>query len=55
MTMPKVLRYEMQWDEETHAPEVLAAYSGIQLTNARFDAFCEACDNPPAPTFVRQQ
>jgi uncharacterized protein (DUF1778 family) len=76
MTMPKVLRYEMQWDEETyalaeraaraagltsikayvtqlvnqHAPEVLEAYSSIQLTNAQFDAFCEACDNPPAPT-----
>ncbi len=74
--MPKVLRYEMQWDEETyalaeraarvsgftsikayvtqlvkqHAPEVLQAYSTIQLTNAQFDAFCEACDNPPAPS-----
>ena len=33
-----------------HAPEVLEAYSSIQLTNAQFDAFCEACDNPPAPT-----
>jgi len=74
--MPKVVRYEMQWDEETHAlaeraarasgstsikayvtqlvkqhaPEVLEAYSSIQLTNAQLDAFCEACDNPPAPT-----
>ena len=74
--MPKVLRYEMQWDEETyalaeraarasgltsikayvtqlvkqHAPEVLEAYSSIQLTNAQFDAFCEACDNPAEPT-----
>ena len=74
--MPKILRYEMQWDEETyalaeraarasgltsikayvtllvkqHATEVLENYSSIQLTNAQFDAFCEACDNPPAPT-----
>ncbi len=74
--MPKVLRYEMQWDEETyalaeraaraagltsikayvtqlvkqHAPEVLEAYSSTQLTNAQFDAFCRACDNPPMPT-----
>ena len=74
--MPKVLRYEMQWDEETHAlaeraarasgltsikayvtqlvkqhaPEVLEAYSSIQLTNAQFDAFCRACDYPPTPT-----
>lgn len=74
--MPKVLRYEMQWDEETyvlaeraahasgltsikayvtqlvkqHAPETLETYRSIQLTNAQFDAFCEACDNPPAPT-----
>lgn len=74
--MPKVLRYEMQWDEETHAlaeraahasgltsikayvtqlvrqhaPEVLEAYSCVQLTNAQFDAFCKACDNPPTPT-----
>ena len=74
--MSKILRYEMQWDEETyalaeraarasgltsikayvtqlvkqHAPEVLEAYSNIQLTNAQFDTFCEACDNPPAPT-----
>lgn len=74
--MPKVLRYEMQWDEETyvlaeraarasgltsikayvtqlvkqHAPEVLEAYSSTQLTNDQFDAFCAACDNPPAPT-----
>jgi len=74
--MPKVLRYEMQWDEKTyalaeraahasglnsieayvthlvkqHAPEILEAYSSIQLTNAQFDAFCQACDNPPAPT-----
>ena len=76
MPMSKILRYEMQWDEETyalaeraarasgltsikayvtqlvkqHAPEVLEAYRNIQLTNAQFDAFCEACDNPPAPT-----
>ena len=76
VAMSKLLRYEMQWDEETyalaeraarasgltsikayvtqlvkqHAPEVLEAYSSIQLTNAHFDAFCEACDNPPAPT-----
>ncbi len=76
MTMPKVLRYEMQWDKETyvlaeraarasgltsikayvtqlvkqHAPEVLEDYSSIQLTNAQFDTFCEACDNSPAPT-----
>ena len=74
--MPKTLRYEMQWDEETYelaeraarasgltsikayvtqlvrqnAPEVLEAYSTIKLTNAQFDAFCDACDNPPAPT-----
>ena len=74
--MPKVLRYEMQWDEETyalaeratrasgltsikayitqlvkqHAPEALEAYSSTQLPNAQFDAFCEACDNPPTPT-----
>ena len=74
--MPKILRYEMQWDEETyalaeraarasgltsikayvtqlvrqHALEVLTAYNNIQLTNAQFDAFCKACDNPPAPT-----
>ena len=79
--MPKVLRYEMQWDEETyalaeraarasgltsikayvtqfvkqHAPEVLAAYSSIQLTNTQFDAFCAACDNPPAPTAKLRQ
>ena len=33
-----------------HAPEVLEAYSSIQLTNSQFDAFCEACDNPTAPT-----
>jgi len=76
MTMPKIVRYEMQWDEETyalaeraarasgstsikayvtqlvkqHAPDALEAYSSIQLTYAQFDAFCEACDNPPAPT-----
>ncbi len=76
MAMPKVVRYEMQWDEETHAlaeraahalgltsikayvtqlvrqhaSEALKAGSSIQLTNAQFDAFCEACDNPPAPT-----
>ena len=76
MPKAKVLRYEMQWDEETyalaeratrasgltsikayvtqlvkqHAPEVLEAYSSIQLTNAQFDAFCKACDNPPTPT-----
>lgn len=74
--MPKPVRYEIQWDEETyalaeraagasgltsikayvtqlvkqHAPEVLEAYSSAQLTNAQFDAFCEACDNPPAPS-----
>ena len=74
--MPKVLRFEMQWDEETyalaeraarasgltsikayvtqlvkqHAPEALEAYSSIQLANAQFDAFCEACDNPTEPT-----
>lgn len=74
--MAKVLRYEMQWDEETyvlaeraarasgltsikayvtqlvkqHAPEVLEAYSSTHLTIAQFDAFCEACDNPPTPT-----
>lgn len=74
--MSKVLRYEMQWDEETyalaeraaqasgltsikayvtqlvkqHAPEVLENYSRTQLTNAQFDAFFDACDNPPAPT-----
>ena len=73
--MPKVLRYEMQWDEETHmlaeratrasgltsikayvtqlvrqhAPEVLEAYSTTRLSNAQFDTFCKACDNPPAP------
>jgi uncharacterized protein (DUF1778 family) len=33
-----------------HAPEVLEAYSSIQLTNAQFDAFCKACDNPQPPT-----
>lgn len=74
--MSKILRYEMQWDEETyalaerasraagltsvkayvtqlvrqHAPETLEAYSRIQLANAQLDTFCEACDNPPAPT-----
>jgi uncharacterized protein (DUF1778 family) len=74
--MTKVLRYEMQWDEETYllaeraaraaglssikayvtqlvkqnAPEVLAAYSSTLLTNAQFDVFCQACDNPPTPT-----
>lgn len=74
--MPKILRYEIQWDEETHvlaeraarasgltsikayvtqlvkqhAPEVLEAYRTIQLSNAQFDTFCKACDNPPAPT-----
>ena len=74
--MSKILRYEMQWDEETyvlaeraarasgltsikayvtklvkkHASEVLAAYSSTQLNTAQFDAFCEACNNPPAPT-----
>ncbi len=74
--MPKVVRYEMQWDEETHAlaeraarasgltsikayvtqlvkqhaPEVLEAYSTIRLTNAQFDTFCKACENPPTPT-----
>lgn len=74
--MPKIFRYEMQWDQETyelaeraarasgltsikayitqlvkqHAPETLEAYSSIQLKNAEFDAFCEACDNPPVPT-----
>ena len=74
--MPKVLRYEMQRDEETHvlaeraarasgltstktyvtqlvkqhAPEVLEAYSTVQLSSAQFDTFCKACDNPPSPT-----
>ena len=74
--MPKVLRYEMQWDKETyelaeraarasgltsikayvtqlvkqHAPETLEAYRSIELTNAQFDAFCTACDNPPEPS-----
>jgi uncharacterized protein (DUF1778 family) len=74
--MTKVLRYEMQWDEETYilaeraaraaglssikayvtqlvrqnAPEVLEAYSSTHLTNAQFDAFCHAFDNPPPPT-----
>lgn len=74
--MPKVLRYEMQWDEETHvlaeraarasgltsikayvtqlvkqhAPEVLEAYSTVQLSNEQFDTFCKACDHPPTPT-----
>ena len=33
-----------------HAPEVLEGYSNIQLTNAQFDSFCEACDNPPTPS-----
>jgi uncharacterized protein (DUF1778 family) len=33
-----------------HAPEVMAAHNSIQLTNAQFDAFCEACDNPPTPS-----
>lgn len=32
-----------------NAPEVLEAYSTIKLNNAQFDAFCEACDNPPVP------
>ncbi|MEX0738981.1 MAG: DUF1778 domain-containing protein [Pseudohongiella sp.] len=68
--MSKVIRYEMQWDAETHAlaeraaaasgqgsikayvtqlvrqhaPEVLHAHQSIELSNARFDAFCQACD-----------
>jgi len=33
-----------------HAPEVMAAHNSIQLTNAQFDAFCEACDNPSTPS-----
>ncbi len=74
--MPKNVRFEMQWDEETHilaeraahasglgsikayltqlvkqnAPGVLEEYANIQLTNAQFDAFCQACENPPAPS-----
>lgn len=74
--MPKPVRYEMQWDEETyalaeraarasgltsikayvtqlvkqHAPEVLEAYSSIQLTNAQFDAFAR-----PVTIRLRQQ
>ena len=71
--MSKLLRYEMQWDEETHAlaeraarasgqssikayvtqlvrrhaPADLQAHSSVQLTQAQYDAFCAACDNPP--------
>ena len=74
--MPKILRYEMQWDEETYAlaeraarasgfssikayvtqlvrqdaPAVLKSYASIQLTNEQFDAFCQACENPPVPS-----
>lgn len=29
-----------------HAPTQLEAHNAITLTNAQFDAFCEACDNP---------
>lgn len=30
------------------APEILKAYSEIQLTNAQFDSFVELCENPKA-------
>lgn len=71
--MSKIIRYEMQWDAETHAlaeraalasgqgsikayvtqlvrqhaPDVLQAHQSIRLSNAQFDAFCQACDQPP--------
>ena len=35
---------------EATCAEVLKAYSSIQMANAQLDTFCEACDNPPAPT-----
>lgn len=28
------------------APEILKAYSEVKLTNAQFDRFVEACENP---------
>lgn len=74
--MNKVIRYEMQWDKETHAlaeraaqasgmgsvkayvtqlvrqhaPATLQAHQTMQLSNEQFDAFCRACDLPPAPS-----
>ncbi|GGG53463.1 hypothetical protein GCM10011403_08270 [Pseudohongiella nitratireducens] len=70
--MSKTIRYEMQWDEDTHqlaeraaraaglgsikayvsqliqqhAPETLQTYNQVKLSNAEFDAFCQACDSP---------